>query len=118
MAFKIDNLTDWPNQTTHIILDDKTIATFNFRYLAATEKWVFDVDHDLLLVRNITLQCHVNMLRQWINKIPFGLMCTTLNGLAPLMVDDFSSERVSLYVLSASDCTMMEKILRATVPEE
>jgi len=117
MSNIIDNLTNWPNQVTHIILDDGSIVDLSFRFNAATLKWVFDVKHDLLTVQNMLLCVHMNLLRQWMYKIPFGLCCITTDGLDPIRLDDFTSGRVTLIVLNSDDVVTCEKLLRAAVVE-
>jgi hypothetical protein len=114
MAVRIDNLTGWANQITHVVLDDGTVVDFAFRYLAATSKWVVDVNHDTLTTKNLILATHSNVLRQWMHKIPFGLCCISSDGLDPMRQDDFKTGRITLWVLNADNVITVEKFLRAS----
>jgi hypothetical protein len=113
MANQINNLTKWPNQLTHVVIEDGTIADFSFKFNGATQKWVFGVDHSLLHVHNMSLNTHFNILRQWMNKIPFGLCVVSADGLDPMLVDDFVSGRITLWVLTSDNVQQMEKMIRA-----
>lgn len=55
------------------------------------------------------------MLRQWKNKIPFGLACYSVQNREPSQQQDFSSGTSKLYILNAIEVQQYEQLL-AGVP--
>jgi hypothetical protein len=105
---KIDTLGKGAYQQTQIVLDDGTVATFTFRYLAAAQRWSFDVQHDDLILRGITLCLSPNILRAWRKTCRFGLACVSTDWIEPVSVEDFANGRVSVYVLDATETAEVE----------
>jgi hypothetical protein len=113
---QITTLTDAASQQLSIALDDGTIATFSFTYLSAIQRWTFYLSHPLLTLAGMTLSAHPNVLRAWRNVIPFGLACTSLDGIDPVDISDFANGRVQIYILNAADVAQVETdILGASV---
>lgn len=106
---QITNLSDEADQLTKIVLGDGSIATFEFIYLPAIERWVYSVSHPDLTVNRLILCMGPNVLRDFRNIIPFGLACYTTDGADPFYIEDFSSGRVTLYVLDASEVAFFEE---------
>jgi hypothetical protein len=113
----IDNLTNNPNQTSTVVLSDGTTVEFNFRFMdtASPAFWVFDVVYDTLgfEVNNINLSTHPNILRQWKNILPFGLLVNSSDGLDPLDINDFINGRITLVLLDKTGIAAVEAYLTA-----
>ncbi len=105
---QISNLSDEANQLTKVVLADGSVATFEFQYLAAIERWAFSVSHPELQCDGMILCDGPNVLRQWRNLIPFGLGCYSTDGADPFYIEDFVSGRITLYVLDASEVAFFE----------
>ena len=96
---QITNLSDEADQLTKVVLDDGSVAVFEFVYLPAIERWVFSVSHPTLTVNRMILCAGPNVLRDFRNVISFGLGCYSTDGADPFYIEDFASGRITLYVL-------------------
>lgn len=105
---QIDNLTDFANQQTVLILDDGTTAAVDLVFHGGTERWIMSVEYLGRSYNGIGLCDHPNILRQWKNTLPFGLACVTADQTDPFNVNDFSTERVKMYLLNAADVLQVE----------
>lgn len=105
----IDNLSNIANQETQVILEDGSIVQLNLIYLPAAERWTINVSRDDFAVNGIMISDHPNFMREWRRIIPFGLSCTTIDGTDPVFIDDFSTGRAVLYILTAADVALIEQ---------
>jgi hypothetical protein len=105
---QLDNLSDAAYQTIRNVLDDGSIVTFNFAYRPATQRWTVDVAWGTRTFHNLNLVVGPNILRTWRRLIPFGLAVTSLDGVDPFNIEDFSSGRVTVYVLNQDDVAYVE----------
>lgn len=110
----IDNISNNANQVITFVIDDGSTVVLNLIYHPAVERWVANIIHESLTVFSINICLHPNMLRDWKNIIDFGLMCTTIDGIDPLYIDDFSNGRATLYILDKDDINTVENDLIAT----
>lgn len=104
----ISNLSDEADQISKVVLDDGTVVTFEFFYLAAIERWAFSVTHPEITLNRAILCAGPNVLRDFRNIIPFGLGCYSTDGADPFYIEDFASGRITLYVLDASEVAFFE----------
>jgi hypothetical protein len=105
---RIENIGSEANQKTTIALDDGSILTLNLRYLPAVQRWMMDVTHEDIILLGLNLCLHPNIIRPWRNTARFGIACVASDGVDPISVQDFLSERVSLYVLNAEEVRSVE----------
>ena len=105
---RLDTLTDSADQITTLILPDKSLATFEFIYRPAIQRWTFSVSHPTLTVNGLNLCLSPNLLRPWRNVIPFGLACTSSDGADVAFIHDFLSGRILVYGLSAAEVAAVE----------
>lgn len=105
---QIDNLTDFANQQTVLILDNGTTAAVDFVYNASTERWTISVTYGTKVINGIGLCDSPNILRQWKNVLPFGLACVTADQTDPFNINDFATGRVKMYLLNAADVLQVE----------
>lgn len=108
MANQIDNLTNFADQVTLVQLPDATTVSLELIFNGTTERWTMNVIYGDLTIDGINLCCLPNVLRQWRNIIPFGLACVTDNQTDPFDINDFSSGRVALFILTAADVAEIE----------
>ena len=54
-----------------------------------------------------------NILSSYSNVIPFGLMVLLTDDLDPCLINDFTSGRVSLYLMSSAEVAEMEALIEA-----
>lgn len=105
---QIDNLSDDANQLTRVALPDGSLVSLALVYRPATQRWTVSVTRNDFTVNNVNLCVHPNILRQWRNLIPFGLACVTTDSGDPVLIDDFTSGRATLYILTQADVTEVE----------
>ncbi len=83
--------------------------TMNLRYLPSQKLWSMDVQYLDFILQGILVMASPNMLQNYKNIIPFGIACSTVNGLDPYYIDDFTAQRASLFLLSAADVSAIEE---------
>ncbi len=105
---KITNLADEADQITNIVLGDGSVVSFEFIYRPTIERWSFSFLHPNLEVDGMILCAGPNILRDYRNIIPFGLGCYTTDGADPFYIEDFTSGRVTLFVLDVSEVYFFE----------
>lgn len=104
----INSLTNLGDQVTQLQLSDGTIATIELIYQGATERWIMNLIYASKSYNGIGLCCYPNVLRQWYKILPFGIACVTNNGTDPFDINDFSSGRVLMYLLTQEDVNEIE----------
>jgi hypothetical protein len=105
----IDNLTNYANQTTTLVLPDNSTAQLTLLYNNTTQRWTWDLVYGSVNIEGQNLCCHPNILRQWLNVLPFGISCVTADQTDPLYVTDFFTGRVTLYLLTKADVQAIER---------
>lgn len=105
----IDNLVKSSNQQTTVLLPGGETADVGMLFHEATERWVMNISYGDRLILGVGVAFHANLLRQWKNTLPFGIACITQDQTDPFRVDDFSSGRAVLYLLTSSDTELVER---------
>lgn len=78
------------------------------RFMPRIQCWVMDISYGSFVAQGIPIVCSPNLLRQWINIIPFGIACTNIYQLDPYTVNDFADGTASLYLLDSDDTAAVE----------
>lgn len=108
---RIDNLTSARSQITRLPLADGTIVTLTVNYNPNTQRWMVDVLYGDFITRGVGITVGPNIFRAWRKILPFGLACTTTNGVDPVLVDDFESLRATLYLLDSDEVVGVEETI-------
>lgn len=108
MPSLLNNLTSFADQVTVLQLPDGSTANMELIYQGATERWVMNISYDSFTADGIGVCCYPNLLRPWEKILPFGIACVSANQTDPFTVSDFSSGRVSLYLLTKADVSEIE----------
>lgn len=111
MANLISNLTNFADQTTQLQLTDGTIATMELIYQGAAQRWIANISYGTFVSDGIGLCCYPNILRQWKQILPFGIACVTADQTDPFDINDFSTGRVSMYLLNSTDIKTIESVV-------
>ena len=85
--------------------------TMNLRYLPTQSMWVADFILNDFEIKNISVVNAINLLRNYNNIIPFGVMVVTTDGQDPRSINDFASEYAKLYLLSRDEVIGIEETL-------
>lgn len=84
--------------------------TMNLRYMPSIQGWQMDLSYNDFTANGIHVVGSPNLLRNFKNIIPFGIACVVTDGLDPYYIDDFSSGRAVLYLLSEADVKSVETL--------
>ena len=69
----------------------------------AVQEWFFDLEWKTFALKGTRVFSSPNILSQYESIIPFGLACITDGIGEPFLVNDFSSGRVNIYLLSPEE---------------
>ena len=104
----VTGLSTNPNQLFRVPLDDGSIVKLTIKYKSRPGAWFLDVEYKSFTLRGKKLFNSLNVLRQYKNIIPFGLNVVCPEGTEPILINDFSSGRCTLNVLTASEVEELE----------
>ncbi|HKO17937.1 MAG TPA: glycosyl hydrolase family 28-related protein, partial [Acidobacteriaceae bacterium] len=105
----ITGLTDQPKQQTTIVLSGGTKVVLTMEYRPLQTGWFYDLNWngtDIVLGQRLVTA--PNILRQFLNKLPFGFAVITAGNVEPLALSDLSDGTVSIYLLEGADLTDIE----------
>lgn len=104
------SFTSAPKQFYQLVLDNNETADFHIRYFPRMLSWYFDISYKDVTVNNVKIVLHPNILRQFRNKFPFGLMFYTENGspVEPFQITDFETGRVRMGILNEEEISQVE----------
>ena len=105
---QITDITSDAKQKYDIILDDNSVVELTLEYIDSKQGWIFSVTRNDFTVNQRNLVVSPNVLRQFRNYIPFGLAVFSTDKLEPAFIDDFTNDRISLYILNESDLDYLE----------
>ena len=109
-------LSSRADQKAFIPLADGSLLQLEFIYRPGIQRWTVDVTHPLLTLTGYILCVAPNILRQWRNLISFGIAVTSTDGYDPVEINDFVDGRVSVYILSSAEVSLVEsEILSAPI---
>jgi hypothetical protein len=107
----LTGLTNAPAQTSAIPLDDGGTAQLSLRHSAGQQCWFYDLAHQPanFLLTGVRLVTSPNILRQYKNLLPFGLMCAIPAGGEPMTQDCLADGTATLVLLDAADVQTVER---------
>ena len=77
-------------------------------FQAATQEWKIDLSSGSFSLTGTRVFSSPNILCQYEDLIPFGLGVITSDGGEPFLINDFSSGRVGLYILSPDEVSQVQ----------
>lgn len=98
-------------QFHELVLENNETADFHIRYCARMLSWYFDISYGETTINNVKVVLHPNILRQFKNVLPFGLMFFTDNGspVEPFQVTDLQTGRVKMAILNEEEVQQVER---------
>ena len=105
---QLTKLTSSANQRYNVITENCVSFVLTLEYHPRTYAWVASIQYGDLQIDGFTLVVSPNILRQFLNNVPFGLAVVSTDDLDPLYIDDFSTQRVTVFVLSAAEVNLIE----------
>ena len=110
MAQQITNLKDKPKQKFKVQIDDGDMAEFVLYFLPSQQGWFFDIKYGNFEATGLRLVNSCNVLRSYFNLLRFGLSCQVVDGSEPYFVDDLSTGRIKLFILSEEEVVFIEEL--------
>lgn len=111
----INGISNAPAQVTAITLDDGSRVTLSLYFRPQQNGWFYDISWPgstelpvPFLNQNRRLVAAGNMLRQFLNVIPFGLACFTVDNTDPMTQACLSDGSVQLVLLNSLDVQAIE----------
>lgn len=109
----LDKLTNAPSQRYTVITDAGDQVFLTLRYMPTQQSWIVGIAWSEFEVNGLTMVASPNLLRGYMNVLPFGLMVVTDGAIEPSYLDDFTSGRVKVYIMSTDDVEFTEARLTA-----
>ena len=104
---QIKGLSAIPSQKFRVPIDEGVI-TFTLTFRPAAQMWFVDIEFDTFVARGLRVVQSLNMLIQYEEIIPFGLLVDCTDDGDPFLINDFSSERITMNVLSSIEIGIIE----------
>jgi hypothetical protein len=100
---QITEISQDPLQVLEIVTEENKTFEFTLQYREQQGGWFFSLNYEDVIINNSRLTNSPNILNQYKNILPFGLLVFTIDFSEPFLIDDFSSERVKLYLLNEEE---------------
>ena len=110
----MQQITIKENATIEIINAKNETYTGYINYNSSRQGWFLDLVSDSFKIYGIRLTSMPNVLRQWQNRLGFGICVMCEESSEPFFLEDFNTERAKLYLLSPDDLELQD-ILYAQV---
>jgi hypothetical protein len=108
---QITILSNNADQQVFIPLTDGSLLQLEFIYRPRIQRWEITVTHPDLpggVASGMILCVSPNIMRPWKNLLSFGIAVLSTDGYDPVDINDFSNNRISVYVLTEDEVQMVE----------
>jgi hypothetical protein len=107
--FQIEGLTEEPKQRYKLPIENSGIeADLSLYWRDTQNSWYFDLSYDDFSVREMRLCFMPNILLQFANRIPFGLLVETKTYQDPMTINTFIDGTTTLYILNQTEVQELE----------
>ena len=111
----LDTISNDAKQKHTILLDaDNSAIVIQLVYKPSQLGWFIDIQYESknFSVYGLRLTTNTNILNQWRNLLPFGVICYCEDAQEPLSVEDFLVQRAHLAILSEDEVQQIIKLQR------
>lgn len=113
---RLVEITNQPKQKHTVILENNETFVLSLEFIEQQRLWIYSIEYNDFVLNGSRLVQSKNMLRQFKNLIPFGLLCNSDISLDPFSIDDFTLQedntfRFNLYVLNADEVDNLERVI-------
>ena len=108
----LDTISNDAKQKHTILLEkDNSSIVINLVYKPTQLGWFMDVEYETkdFYIYGLRVTTNLNILNQWRNVIPFGIICYCEDAQEPLSVEDFLVGRAHLAVLDEDEVKELTK---------
>ncbi len=102
----LQNISNEAKQKHTILLaEDSSRIILELTYKPDVIGWFLDVTYDKLnfSVRGLRVVTTINLLNQWRNVLPFGILVSCKDAQDPLLLDDFLVKRAQIGIISKEE---------------
>ena len=109
--YLIQGITSDARQKHSIIHPDTGLdIEITLEYSPMQYSWFAKVVYEDFTLNGIRVFTSPNIMRQFSNFVPFGIVCSVDGGQEPTLQEDFSSGRAKLYVLDREEVLALEDL--------
>ena len=105
---EITSITDRSKQKFNLVLENNETVEFNLYYSPRQQAWFYDFTYNDITCNGSKVVLSPNALRQFKKNIPFGIAFIAASYVEPFALDDFSSGRVSMFILNEEEVQQIE----------
>ena len=106
---QITEIGSEPKQKLTIATETNEEFEFKLEYSDQQQGWFYSLTYGDTIINGARLVTHPNILRSYKNIFPFGLSIQTEDFSEPILIDDFTTERVKVYLLTESEVQQIEE---------
>ena len=99
----LDGIRATGQQKLRTSADNGDIIEITLSYLPAVQQWKIDIVSGDFELNGLRVYALLNILNQYENLIPFGIGIIIPAGGEPFLINDFSSGRVQMAILTAAE---------------
>lgn len=107
----ISELTDQAKQSYTLVGENGELIDFLLTYSPVRRGWFFNLTYNDKIINGKKLSNYPNLLRNYKNILPFGLLVDVTDFEEPYRLDDFVTGRVKVYLLNENDVKSIEEEL-------
>lgn len=109
----VSGITSNPIQTLRIPVGNGSRATMKLVYRATNQMWFMDLSYTksngaTFTLNGIRLCNSLNLLRQYKNRVPFGVLISCPDETEPFLINDFSTGRCSINILTQEEVDQID----------
>ena len=108
---QITSITDYPKQRVQIPLDEGSTIDFRLYFMPTQYSWYYDFIYNDYSSFGNKVVLTFNALRHLKNLIPFGFAFLAESSVEPFSIEDFSSQRVKMYLLNSEEIKEIEETI-------
>ena len=105
---QITEISQDPKQRFDIVTEDNQIFELRLEYSDQQQGWFYGITFGDFILNGSRLVTGLNILRSYQNIIPFGFSILTDDLSEPIFIDDFSTERVRMFLLTEEEVEEVE----------
>ena len=106
----MQQITITENSIIEIVNANEETYTGYINYNTSRQGWFLDLYSDSFKIYGIRITSMPNILRQWQEKLGFGIGVICENSSEPFLLEDFNTGRATLYLLEPDDLAIQDII--------
>lgn len=104
----MQQITITENSTIEIINAKNETYTGYINYNSSRQGWFLDLVSDSFKIYGIRITSVPNILRQWKERLGFGIGVMCENNSEPFFLEDFNTGRAKLYLIEPDDLAVQD----------